>query len=1131
MSSDSDPSKQATDKESADDRVEALLFECLEAQEPTRAIEAAAGANPELAQALRRAYGEMVRFDLLGPTSTTARQVLAGTADSMPQQLGDYRLLDRLGAGGMGVVFLARDDILQRTVALKLIRPEHLYMPGARERFQREVETIARLQHPGIVPIYGVGKSEGMPYFTMQHINGCSLATALTELHVAIAAPDGRALLQLAAKKAQASPSTEPRSGSGSTHGLDTMGWADTCVSLAVQVAAALHHAHERGVLHRDVKPSNILLTAEGRAMLVDFGLAWSDDADQRLTQSTSQLGSLPYLPPEHVDGRAIDPSRAADVYSLGVTLYEMLTLKNPFLGKNGEETQRNILGARTLRLRREQRGVSWELETVCMKALDPDPSKRYGTMLEFQRDLEHVLNRETIDARRPGWLRRTRRWGQRHPSILAALTVALLSSIGALLIFSMQERQARVQSDALRETAEVERYGALVSHADIELHTSNRPARARQQLAQCREQDRGWEWSHLEFATDQSATTDTNIGGVVQDLLWCPDGKSYLVATQSKELICHALDQRELWRQKNLATSAITFRPTGDGFELICGRLNAEIWSHDLATGNAIAAFDTSGSGLVGELTSLAASPDGRFLYSTCADGNVSLWDAQARNFVQHLGKHNAQAHSLAISADGLRIATGGFDKTVRVFDTVARQEVCQWPTYHWAFDVAFAKDSRHLVLTDGKNLRVADTQQPGAAPTVVDAKHQTVLAVACSPDGQFVAAAVERRILHIYRVAPDAPFRLRRIARLVGHEGLLQHIRFSPDSANILTAGTDESVRMWSPQHCAELQSHPHQRMVTSVAFGPDDALISADSSGNICRSNPDGSWQFLATTAGQPAHAASVVALLPQRWLQRTIGITSIDQDGRIIEWHSKDGEWHGSISETTLQVAAATMHQQHPHIGSLLESPSPVPILATTDGKLHVLHQSDWQAHEQRITQVLSDGQHVWSACVAGQLKCWDIATGQLRLEAEQHPDWIAALAIAPDGSWIATSCADTIIRLIDTKTGKVRQQLEGHGRVPLAMTTDASGSRLISSGGFDSELRFWLPSNGSCVLNMSRPESIMAMALNPNTGALALGARLGQLELLRIRQNGPRAFSTRPTPHDTLTSPPGGPKRR
>ena len=180
MSSDSDPSKQATDQESADDQVEALLFECLEAQEPTRAIEAAASANPELAQALRRAYGEMVRFDLVGPTCTSARQVLAGTAESMPQQLGDYRLLERLGAGGMGVVFLARDDILQRTVALKLIRPEHLYMPGARERFQREVETIARLQHPGIVPIYGVGKSEGMPYFTMQHINGCSLATALT---------------------------------------------------------------------------------------------------------------------------------------------------------------------------------------------------------------------------------------------------------------------------------------------------------------------------------------------------------------------------------------------------------------------------------------------------------------------------------------------------------------------------------------------------------------------------------------------------------------------------------------------------------------------------------------------------------------------------------------------------------------------------------------------------------------------------------------------------------------------------------------------------------------------------------------------------------------------------------------
>src|SRR5690606_12349959 len=205
--------------------------------------------------------------------------------------------------------------------------------------------------------------SEGMPYFTMQHINGCSLSTALSELQERTSLPDGNTLLHVAASNAQTSVEPDSGSGSSSTHGLDTLNWPDTCVSIAAQVAGALHHAHERGVLHRDVKPSNILLSSEGRAMLVDFGLAWADDTDQRLTQSASQLGSLPYLPPEHVDGKAPDPSRAADVYSLGVTLYELLTLRNPFLGKNGEETRRNILGARPLRLRQEQRGVSWELE------------------------------------------------------------------------------------------------------------------------------------------------------------------------------------------------------------------------------------------------------------------------------------------------------------------------------------------------------------------------------------------------------------------------------------------------------------------------------------------------------------------------------------------------------------------------------------------------------------------------------------------------------------------------------------------------------------------------------------------------------------------------------------------------
>jgi len=1132
-----DPTPDNTEHPSAsDERVEALLFECLESKDPSRAIADAASANPDLAEQLQRAYREMERFDLVGQPPSSGSGGFGLKSDSVPEKLGEYRLKERLGAGGMGVVFLAQDEVLQRTVALKLIRPEHLYMSGARERFQREVETIARLQHPGIVPIYGVGKSDGMPYFTMQHVRGCSVSAALSELQDHKALPDGRALLHIAANKAQSVPESESDSHSGSTQGIDALNWSDTCVTLAAQIAGALHHAHERGVLHRDVKPSNILLTTEGRAMLVDFGLAWSDDAEQRLTASASQLGSLPYLPPEHIDGKAPDPSRAADVYSLGVTLYEMLTLRNPFLGKNGEETRRNILGARRLRLRDEQRGVSWELETVCMKALDPDPTKRYRTMLEFQRDLERVRNRESISARRPGMLRRSRRWAQRHPTSVAALSVALLGSIAALAMFSINERQARIESDGLRQTAETERYSALVSNADVELNASSRPERARHLLSQCREEDRAWEWAHLEYASDQSITSSIDAGAAIQDLKWCPDNESYIVATQNSELIKLTTDGRELWRQSNIETSAFTFLEVADGHQLIGARRNGTIWVHDLASGKPLHQYQQPDNAVTGELTAIVRSPDGKRLYTTCSTGHVSAWDAEERRFLQHMGKHRMQGHRLGINHDGTRIASGGFDRTVRLFDTDKLEQVREWPTHHWPLGVSFTVDGSKLAISDGLMLRGIDLNKEGNTSDALDPSAKTVLAVACSPDGKLIAAAVQRRILHIYRITSEQPLRIERLARLLGHGGLLQHISFTKDSKRILTGSTDQTVRVWSPQNCAQVASRAHNRLVTQVAFVAEETMVSGDSRGNLRLTSPDGTVSELKVNEAEPAHAEAIVAILPHDLFQfgdRQSGIfSSIDKDGRMITWGlNNDGCEGGPVTETGLKVAAATTLTMPPSVGMSWTPNIVTPVIATTDGKIHVLGDEprSWQAHDSHITALVCHHQKLWSTCIDGHLKCWDATTGELLREGPQHPQWISSLVVAPDGSWVATGCADTLIRTFDAKTAELLHELEGHARAPLAMVTDETGDRLISSGGFDAELRFWHPASGRCMLSMGRMRTTMAMAFDNQTSTLGLGSQTGYLYRLRTRSGGPREFVKREAVVDTITSPPG--KRR
>jgi serine/threonine-protein kinase len=308
--------------------------------------------------------------------------------------LGPYQLLEETACGGMGVVYKARHARLGRVVALKTIRRELGTTPGAVRRFEREVRAAARLQHPHIVPIYEVSEAAGRPYFTMPFLGGGSLGQRRAQL----------------------------------------IGNPQAAVALLEKVARAVHHAHEAGILHRDLKPSNILLDERGEPLVSDFGLAKLQDLTEELTQSGEMLGTPAYMAPEQAAGRNECVGRTADVWALGVLLFELTTGRRPFAGEGREALLRQIQTADPPSPRALCPQLDRGLETVILKCLEKEPARRYATAADLADDLARWSRGESPQARPQRWPGRLARAASRHPGWWAAVA-ACLAVLAALAL------------------------------------------------------------------------------------------------------------------------------------------------------------------------------------------------------------------------------------------------------------------------------------------------------------------------------------------------------------------------------------------------------------------------------------------------------------------------------------------------------------------------------------------------------------------------------------------------------------------------------------------------------------------------------------------------------------------------
>jgi tetratricopeptide (TPR) repeat protein len=353
-----------------------------------------------------------------------------------PQRLGDFEILREIGRGGMGVVYEARQVSLNRNVALKVLSAGLGLTPKAVQRFHREAEAAAKLHHTNIVPVYATGEENGTHFYAMELIEGPSLDRVIKQLRQ-IREPRPELPCPTEGEKPESSlaatgPYVEAAEGSFSASELTSSSlgsgshYFDSVARMIAEVADGLDYAHMQGVIHRDIKPSNLLMSPQGRLSINDFGLARILE-QPGMTMTGEFVGTPAYMSPEQITAGRTPLDHRSDIYSLGATLYELLTLERPFAGKQRDQVLAQIIHKEPRPPRTVDKKVSVDLETICLKAMDKDPDRRYQTAGEMAEDLRRYVNRYAISARRAGPIRRGVKWVRRRPEVAAATFCAVL--------------------------------------------------------------------------------------------------------------------------------------------------------------------------------------------------------------------------------------------------------------------------------------------------------------------------------------------------------------------------------------------------------------------------------------------------------------------------------------------------------------------------------------------------------------------------------------------------------------------------------------------------------------------------------------------------------------------------------
>jgi WD40 repeat protein/serine/threonine protein kinase len=938
----------------------------------------------------------------------------------------DYELLEEIARGGMGVVYRARQISLNRPVAIKLMLGGHLANAADMKRFRTEAEIAAQLQHPNIVAIHEVGDHEGQPFFSMDLVEGRNLGQLVRDEPL----PSGK-----------------------------TAAYLKT-------IAEAVQYAHSRGVLHRDLKPSNILIDENDQPRITDFGLAKRlndsqlSTPDPQLTLTGQVLGSPSFIPPEQAAGRKDAIGPASDVYSLGAILYQLLTGRPPFVAETMTQTLRMVAEQEPVPPRLLNVSVPRDLETICLKCLDKDPTRRYETAKNLAADIVRHLNNEPIVARPPSNFYRIQRLVRRNKLLFAAVSAVALTLIAGLTFstFSfLRERKAHAGEAAQRRIAVEKRTEAetargseaqqrgnaerLLYVANMNLAQQaweqNNISRLRQLLSDTQAyKDRGFEWYYWQRQDHLALKTLRGHSARVTSVAFSPDGRRIVTASVDQTAkVWEAASGRELLTLKGHAGGVRSVAFFSDGQRIVTGSIDqkAKLW--DAASGREILTL----KGHSAPINSVASSLDGERVVTGSGDRTAKVWEAASGRELLTLKGHSAPINSVAFSPDSQRIATGSQDGTARVWEAASGQEL--------------------LTLK-------------GHAGVVVS--------VAFSPDGRQIITGSEDQTAKLWDAASG-----RELLTLKGHSGWIWSAVFSPDGQRIATGSSDETAKVWEPASiCEPLLFQGHSNRINSAAFSPGGRRIVTASEDRTAKVWEVANGREVLTLNGHSAQVMSAV----------------FSPDGQRIVT--------GSVDQTAKVWEAASGHE----LLTLEGHSAPIwCVSASPDGQRIVTGSQDstvklWEAVSGRQLLTLKghrapiwsvafspDGQRIVTGSVDQTIKVWEAASGHelLTLEGHRAPIWSAAFS--PDGERILSGSSDQTAKVWEAASGREMLTLKGHSAAIKSVAFSPDGQRIIT-GSEDQTIKVWEAASGREVLTLkANGAAINSVAFSPDGQRIVTGS--------------------------------------